>query len=204
MQAALFNLALSFLLLVLLSSLRNICFVWFCLCFCCCVCCCHVLFVCFKKRNKQKSLLQVPSGRQCRFCLFTSRERWLLVEKQEHVSGKNCMQWASDIFFVHSHLITVASVIECNKTENPINSPPGAVLMVFVHCWGELTSGFSWAGGYWLHLLNIWLGSERCWLYSFKGRKQHENKKKAQLKVASSSRGWLGSAQFNLAWQFTL
>lgn len=39
------------------------------------------------------------------------------------------MRWVLDVFFVQGHLITVATVIEYNKTENPINSPPGAVMV---------------------------------------------------------------------------
>lgn len=115
---------------------------------------------------------------------------------------KNCIQWFIDVFFVHSHLITVASVIRYNKTENPINSPSGAVMMVSVYRRGELISGFSQAGGYCICWI-FFLSGKRCWLCSFKGRKQHENQKKARLKVANSSRECIGSIQFNFAWQFT-
>lgn len=60
---------------------------------------------------------------------------------------KNCIQWVIDVFG-HRHLIRVATVTEHNKTENPINSPPGAVVMVFVYCQRDLMSGFSYAGGH--------------------------------------------------------
>lgn len=59
--------------------------------------------------------------------MFLSKE-WQLTRA---CLKKNCINWVIDVVFGHSHLTTVATVTEHNKTENPINSPPGAVMMVF-------------------------------------------------------------------------
>lgn len=83
-----------------------------------------------------------------RFCVFASREQWLMVKEQERISGKIACRGSVMYFFCTQPFDYSCFCNEYNKAENPINNPPGAVMMVIVHCWGELTLGFSQAGGY--------------------------------------------------------
>lgn len=138
MQISLFNFASSPPLPVLIFFLRNIC---------------------IGLNKKKKGGGRNKSGLSFGYCLIDGRDSVCLPLgnggwwwKTRACCRKNCMRWVLDVFFVQSHLITVATVIEYNKTENPINSPPGAVMVSVLPEWTPIRISSGWKL---LHFLNI-------------------------------------------------